>query len=108
MIAFQCILYANNSRMKLTKIPQSSPKRHPIKFGIGNFCQSSFQSRITIKPASKAPIKEPKREQRGVKESGDLAKDNRFNSNNLKERLDSIVYPMVIVLFFNVLLIKKG
>ena len=69
--------------MRLMKIPQNSPKRQPIKFGIGNFCHSSFQSRITIKPVSKAPINEPKSEQRGVKEAGDLAKDTNFKSNKL-------------------------
>jgi len=65
-------------------MPQSSPKTHPMEFGMGNFCHSSFQSRITIKPVSKAPIRDPKSEQRGVKEAGDLARDNNFKSNNLE------------------------
>ena len=65
-------------------MPQSSPKTHPMEFGMGNFCHSSFQSRITIKPVSKAPIRDPKSEQRGVKEVGDLARDNNSKSNNLQ------------------------
>lgn len=51
--------------------PQNSPKNDPITFGMGNFCQGTFQSRIITKEEINAPRMDPKVDKTRVKDKGD-------------------------------------
>ena len=67
-----------------TIMPHDSPKTAPNVFGKGNFCHGSFQSKITAKPVKRAPISEPREENRRQLSRGDSRNiSNQFNELSL-------------------------
>ena len=65
-------------------IPHNSPKMHPIELGMGNLCHSTSQSRITTKAVRRAPISDPKTDDKIVNEVDEDVRDLKSKSKSLR------------------------